>query len=142
MSATIRYGKRQVTVYRTYAQPLQGITPIPESAYTGRDNTLFAVDVDVEVLDDNFLPAYTEGDNSNVVATDTMKNFVLQQALAYDGATLEGFLDFLGRRFLATYEQMHHLRLSGREQPFHAAPVPARDGGFGPSEVLFGRAHD
>jgi len=75
------------------------------------------------VLGDNFLPAYTEGDNSNVVATDTMKNFVLREALAYDGATLEGFLDFVGRRFLDTYPQIHSLRLTGHEQPFHAAPV-------------------
>ena len=26
-----------------------------------------------------------------VVATDTMKNFVLREALAFDGATLDGF---------------------------------------------------
>jgi urate oxidase len=142
MSTRIRYGKRQITLYRTYARPLQGLTSIPESAYTGDPNTLFAVDVDVEVLGNNFLPAYTEGDNSNVVATDTMKNFVLQQALAYDGATLEGFLDWVGRRFLATYPQMESLRLGGREQPFQAAPVPGADGGFGPSAVLFSRAHD
>ena len=141
MSATIRYGKRQVTVYRTYAQPLQGITPIPESAYTGRDNTLFAVDVDVEVFGDNFLPAYTEGDNSNVVATDTMKNFVMHQALAYQGSTMEGFLAFLGEQFLATYPQMQRLRLTGKEQPFHAASVPGV-GGFSPSNVLFSRGHD
>jgi urate oxidase len=141
MSATIRYGKRQVTVYRTYAQPLQGLSPIPESAYTGRDNTLFAVDVDVEVYGDNFLPAYTEGDNSNVVATDTMKNFVMHQALAYQGATMEGFLAFLGEQFLATYPQMQRLRVIGKEQPFQAASVPGA-GGFGPSNVLFSRGHD
>ena len=141
MSATIRYGKRQVTVYRTYAHPLQGITPIPESAYTGRDNTLFAVDVDVEVYGDNFMPAYTEGDNSNVVATDTMKNFVMHQALVYEGATMEGFMAFLGERFLATYPQMQRLRVIGKEQPFLAAPVPGA-GGFGPSNVLFSRGHD
>ncbi|MDQ2807773.1 MAG: urate oxidase [Chloroflexota bacterium] len=142
MQATIRYGKRQVTLYRTYAAPLTGLTTIPESAFSGRANTLFALEVDVEVLGDNFLPAYTQGDNSNVVATDSMKNFVLQQALAYGGATLEGFLDFLGRQFLATYPQMLELRLSGREQPFAALAVPHGAGVFAPSDKLFSRSHD
>jgi urate oxidase len=137
----IGYGKAQISVYRTQAAPLTGVPPIPESAFTGRPNTLFAAEVDVEVFGDNFLPAYTEGDNRAVVATDTMKNFVLRQALAYDGATLEGLLAFLGRQFLATYPQMQHLRLSGREQPFTAASVPDGAGGFGTSPVLFSRAY-
>ena len=44
------------------------------------------------MLGDNFAPAYTEGDNTNVVATDTMKNFILREAAAHDGTSLEGFL--------------------------------------------------
>src|SRR5438477_12746143 len=118
MSAHISYGKKQIPVYRTYARPMTGLQPMPESQFMGRDNTLFAAEIDVEVFGDNFMPAYSEGDNSNVVPTDTMKNFVLTQALEYQGATLEGFLDFLGRRFLDTYPQMQHLRLTSREQPF------------------------
>jgi len=96
-----------------------------------------AIEIDVEVLGDDFLPAYTEGDNRRVVATDSMKNFILRQALAYSGATLEGFLDFLGRAFLTTYPQLERLRLTGREQPFAAAPVPRADGRFAASDVLF-----
>jgi urate oxidase len=143
MNATIRYGKGDIALYRTYARPLEGITPIPESAFTSRPNTLFAVEVMVEVFGDNFLPAYTEGDNRNVVATDTMKNFVLRQALRYEGATLEGLLHFLGREFLATYPQMVSLRLTGKEAPFKAASVPGGDGGtWNDSNVLFGRLHD
>lgn len=142
MHTEIGYGKAQISVYRTQAAPLTGVPPIPESAFTGRPNTLFAAEVDVEVFGDNFLPAYTEGDNRAVVATDTMKNFVLRQALAFEGATLENLLAFLGRQFLATYPQMQHLRLSGTEQPFVAAPVPSAAGGFGASTVLFSRSHD
>ena len=141
MSAKISYGKGQISLYRTYAKPLAGLKPIPESAFTGRDNTLFAAEVMVEVFGDNFLPAYTHGDNSDVVATDTMKNFVLAQALAYGGSTLEGFLHFLGRQFLLTYPQMQSLRLTGREAPFKAARVP--DGtAWTDSGVLFSRSHD
>ncbi len=143
MRTEIGYGKAQISIYRTQAAPLTGVPPIPESAFTGRPNTLFAAEVDVEVFGDNFLPAYTEGDNRAVVATDTMKNFVLRQALAFEGATLESLLAFLGRHFLATYPQMQRLRLTAAEQPFTAAPVPTEAGaGFGPSTVLFSRSHN
>src|SRR5262245_62081565 len=95
---TISYGKRAIPLYRVYSAPLRGLTPIPESNFAGRENILFAVEIDVEVVGNNFLPAYTQGDNSNLVATDSMKNFVLRQALEFQGATLESFLDLLGRR--------------------------------------------
>ncbi|HEX9986978.1 MAG TPA: urate oxidase [Chloroflexia bacterium] len=142
MSAEISYGKAEISLYRIYARPMSGLTAIPESAFTGRDNNLFAVEVEVEVFGDNFLPAYTEGDNSNVVATDTMKNFVLRKGLEYEGSTLEGFLDFLGEQFLATYPQMHTLRLTGKERPFVAARVPLEGGTFGGSSVLYSRSND
>ena len=97
---TITYGKAAVPVYRV------------------RDNQLMAVEVDVEVFGENFLPAYTQGDNSAVVATDSMKNFILRHGLSYEGATLEGFLAELGRGFVETYEDMTALHLSGRELRF------------------------
>lgn len=131
MRHEIGYGKEGITVYRTYARPLEGVTPIHESSFTGRSNTVFGAEVDVEVLDDNFLPSYAEGDNTNVVATDSMKNLVLNKALEWDGATLEGFLWFVAQQFLRSYEQMNHLRLRAAEIPFR-----------GISPVLFARSHD
>ncbi len=142
MSYAISYGKADVAFYRTYAHPLTGLTSIPESAFTGRDNRLFAASVDVEVFGDNFLPSYTEGDNRLVVATDSMKNFVFAKALEYSGATLEGFLRFLGERFLDAYSQMEWLRLTARELTFEAARVPADGGGSATSEVLFAQMRD
>ena len=143
MNTTISYGKGEVALYRTYATPLSGLAPIPESSFTGRSNILFAAEVLVEVFGDNFLPAYTEGDNSNVVATDSMKNFVLQKALEFSGSTLEGYLDFLGHQFLLTYPQMQSLRVSAREVPFTAARVPVADASaWTESPVLFGRGRD
>src|SRR6266849_4193936 len=92
---------------------------------------------------ENFLPAYTHGDNTMVVATDTMKNFILQHALTFSGSTLEGFLDVLGHQFLATYPQMERLRLTGREIAFTPSRVPLGDSaGFGDSKVLFKRSND
>jgi len=104
----IRYGKHDIPFYRTH--PTRG---------------LFAGRVTVDVFGNNFLPAYTEGDNRQVVATDTMKNFVHAMALEYTGERYEDFAAFLGRRFLEQYPQMQRLRIGVREQPFvlHSAKL-------------------
>jgi urate oxidase / 2-oxo-4-hydroxy-4-carboxy-5-ureidoimidazoline decarboxylase len=98
--AHISYGKLEVPVHLV------------------RGDRLMACDVSMEVLGQGFLPAYTQGDNSAVVATDTMKNVILRRAHAYEGSTLEGLLDELGRGFLSTYPAMEGLRLWAAEQPF------------------------
>ena len=94
----VSYGKHGVPVYRVFATPLRDVAPIPESSFTGRDNNLLAYEVDVEVFGEEFLPAYTHGDNTMLVATDSMKNFIIRESLAYPGATLEGSPPFSGRR--------------------------------------------
>jgi urate oxidase len=96
----ISYGKLRVPVHR-----IEG-------------DDVLACEVDVEVLGENFLPAYTEGDNSEVVATDTMKNFILRESLGYDGASLEGLVVHLGQRFMRTYPVMQALRVHARELRF------------------------
>ena len=96
----ISYGKLRVPVHRI----------------AGDD--VLACEVSVEVLGENFLPAYTEGDNSQVVATDTMKNFILRESLAYEGDTLEGLIVHLGRGFLATYPVMEAVRMSAKQVRF------------------------
>lgn len=142
MKYSISYGKCSVPIYRVYATPLTGVTPIAESPFTGSSNTLFAAEIDVEVIGNNFLPAYTRGDNSMVVATDSMKNYVLQHALDFAGATLESFLHSLGAGLLTRYEQMEALRVTARELPFNPARVPDGDGSFTASQALFHRSHD
>ncbi len=102
-SARISYGKLEVPVHRIIGE------------------RLLACDVSMEVLGQGFLAAYTEGDNAAVVATDTMKNVILRRALEHDEPTLEGFLDGLGRDFLARYPEMEGLALWAREQPWVAA---------------------
>jgi len=143
MRAEIYYGKADVATYRTYGTPLEGITEIPESSFTGRPNTLMAASIEVQVFGTAFMAAYTEGDNRLVVATDTMKNFIHRESLAFDGATLEEWVWFIGRRFLETYPHMERLRVTGVEIPFEPALVPSLAGdGFGGSEVLFSREHN
>jgi urate oxidase len=100
MKAELRYGKAAITVYRA------------------RQNRLLAAEVTVDVFGDNFLPAYTDGDNSNVVPTDTMKNFVYAGTLDYPGETHEGLAAHLAQRLLASYEQMLRVRVRCSELPF------------------------
>lgn len=100
MSAEIRYGKAEIPVHRL------------------RGDDLLSARVSIEVFGDNFMPAYTEGDNRNVVPTDTMKNFVHAMAIEYPGAAQEGLAIFVARRLLDSYAQMHSLRVTCEEVPF------------------------
>jgi urate oxidase len=136
----IRYGKADVKVYRTYAEPLTGVAEIPESPFRGRDNLLTAAQIEVVVHGTVFLDAYTRGDNRRVVATDTMKNFIHTASLAARARTLEMWLWEVGSAFLQTYPHMERLTMVGRELPFPATLVPADDGdGYAASDRLFSR---
>lgn len=136
MQRIMSYGKEAVWVYRTYAKPLTTVRSIPESAFTGRENILFGMNVKVAVEGDAFLSSFTEGDNTVLVATDSMKNFILKHAGDYQGATQEGFLEFVGRRFLEKYPQMTCVKMSGEQIPFEELPVPTKDR-FEPSPLVF-----
>jgi urate oxidase / 2-oxo-4-hydroxy-4-carboxy-5-ureidoimidazoline decarboxylase len=136
MKRTMCYGKADVWVYRTYAKPLDAIRPIPESAFTGHSNIIFGMNVKVAVEGDAFFSSFKDGDNTLLVATDSMKNFILKHAGDYDGATQEGFLEFVGRRFLETYPQMSLIKISSEQIPFDELSVPAGDT-FEPSPLVF-----
>jgi urate oxidase / 2-oxo-4-hydroxy-4-carboxy-5-ureidoimidazoline decarboxylase len=136
MKRTMSYGKADVWVYRTYAKPLTGVRTIPESGFTGRKNILFGMNVKVAVEGDAFFSSFKEGDNTLVVATDSMKNFILKHAGDYDGSTQEGFLEFVGQRFLETYSHMTGITISGEQIPFDELPVPT-NGDFQPSPLVF-----
>jgi urate oxidase / 2-oxo-4-hydroxy-4-carboxy-5-ureidoimidazoline decarboxylase len=94
------YGKDAVSVYRI----------------AGDD--LFSCEVGVIVRGDAFETSYTEGDNSMVVATDSMKNFVQRMGLEYEGSTLEDFVMLIGNRLLERYEHIEGVAVSAQEAPF------------------------
>lgn len=143
MEDKIFYGKGNIALYRSYAAPLTGLTPIPESAYVGQDNTIFGVDLQIEVFGNTFMAAYTEGDNSQVVPTATMTNFALQKALGFQGATMEEFLYYLGGELLNQYPQMERVRLSTKELPFPAQLITSDAGKtVTPSAKLFAPDHN
>jgi len=140
VSHEIQYGKADVKVYRTRGVPLRGVTRIPESAFSGRDNLLMGAEIAVTVRGNAFWDAYTKGDNRQVVATDTMKNFIQGASLTCGAPTLEGWLHEVGRAFLETYPQMESITVSGRDLPFPSAVVPGDEpASFAMSEVLFFR---
>jgi len=112
----IRYGKTRVVFFRL----------------ARRTDPPFAASVDIDVFGERFKASYTEGDNSEVVATDTMKNFVYATAAEFAGRTLEAYVAFLGRRLLATYPQMERIRVTATEVPLDAGHAEA-----GSSDVVF-----
>ncbi|NQX71176.1 urate oxidase [Paenibacillus alba] len=122
------YGKGDVWVYRSYAKPLTHLTVIPESGFTGRDNVLFGLNIKVAVSGEKFFTSFTEGDNTMVVATDSMKNFILRKAGEYEGATAEGFLAYAGRKLLETYPQMTGVKMTADQVSFDVLSVPGVEG--------------
>jgi len=67
-------------------------------------------------LDGDFVAAYTEGDNSNVVATDTMKNTIYVLASKHRIETIESFTQLVCRHFLATYPQVNRAEIRCEEK--------------------------
>ena len=104
MSMEIRYGKTRVVFFRL----------------ARRSAPPFAASVDIDVFGERFMSSYTEGDNREVVATDTMKNFVYATAAQFEGRSLEAYVTFLGRQLLTTYPQMERIRVTAREVPLDA----------------------
>jgi urate oxidase/2-oxo-4-hydroxy-4-carboxy-5-ureidoimidazoline decarboxylase len=94
------YGKDAVGVYRV------------------EGDRLFACEVRLLARGEAFEASYTEGDNSLVVATDSMKNFIHRQALAYREEGLEDFLVGIGERFLERYDQAEAVELRAEETVF------------------------
>jgi urate oxidase/2-oxo-4-hydroxy-4-carboxy-5-ureidoimidazoline decarboxylase len=88
----------------------------------------FAASVTIDVFGERFAAAYTEGDNREVVATDTMKNFVYATAADFDGRSLEAYVAFLGERLLRTYPNMERIRVTAHEVPLDPAHAPSPPG--------------
>jgi urate oxidase / 2-oxo-4-hydroxy-4-carboxy-5-ureidoimidazoline decarboxylase len=134
------YGQGEIAFYRTYATPLS-VRPPPESNFNGKPNTIVGASLWAVVSGPAFQSCYTRGDNSMLVPTQSFANFIHQHADKYTGATLEGFVDFIARRFLATYPHMTAMRVTARDIPFVPVRVPERDG-FVESDALYKRSED
>jgi urate oxidase len=112
------YGKGDVIVYRLNRD---GKTP------TGR-SPVFGANVLFLIFGDAFWPTYTTGDNSRLIATDSMKNFIQRETLNFDGYDLEAYCRFLGAEFLEKYPHVEGVQVSASEIPYQ---------GIGTSGVAF-----
>jgi urate oxidase len=80
---------------------------------------------------DAFWPTYTVGDNTGLIATDSMKNFIQRETLLFEGSDLESYCDFIARKFLTKYPQTEGAQVSASQIPY--APISNSDVSFTPS---------
>lgn len=137
---TLYYGKGDVRTYRSYAKPLT-VASIPESQYVGEGNVIFAHNIKFSVSGDALLPSFIDGDNSLVVATDSMKNFILRHTAEYQGSTTEGLLYFIGERFFEKYDHISAIEIESDRIPFLALLVPGQEG-FQESDLVYRCSHN
>jgi urate oxidase len=102
------YGKGDVIVYRLNRD---GRTPAGQCP-------VFGASVLMLVYGDAFWPTYETGDNTGLIATDSMKNFIQRETLNFPGYDLEGFGRFLAARFLDTYPQVEGVQITATEIPY------------------------
>ncbi len=104
------YGKADVIAYRLHRA---GNQPAGQSPFFGANVTML-------LYGEAFWPTYTTGDNSGLVATDSMKNFIQRETLNFAGAALEPYCRFLAEKFLSTYPQTEGMQVSAEEIPYEA----------------------
>jgi urate oxidase / 2-oxo-4-hydroxy-4-carboxy-5-ureidoimidazoline decarboxylase len=115
------YGKGDVTVYRLNrdAKTVGGTSPV------------FGANITILIYGDAFWPTYTTGDNTGLIATDSMKNFVQREMLHFAGSDLEDCCRFLGAKFLTLYPQVEGVQMSAVEIPY--ARLPNSEVAFAPA---------
>ncbi len=112
-----RYGKAAIRLVKVIREP---------DRHRVRDLTLAIA------LEGDFTAAHTEGNNSRVIATDTMKNTVYAFAPEHLTGAIEAFGQVLARHF-AAFPQVERATVSIREHRWAPIPTdagPARDAFF------------
>ncbi|XP_042457653.1 uricase-like [Zingiber officinale] len=78
------------------------------------------------------LPAYTSGDNSAIVATDSIKNTVYAKAKeCTEVISMEGFAILLGRHFASFYPQVSAAVINIVEKPWERVDIDGRSHSHG-----------
>jgi urate oxidase len=106
------YGKGDVTVYRLHRDGA-----VPEGCCP-----VFGANVLMLLYGDAFWPTYTAGDNTGLVATDSMKNFIQRETLNFAGSDLESYCRFLCDKFMTTYPHTAGAQVSASEIPYSGLP--------------------
>lgn len=102
------YGKGDVIAYRLHrdGHGPAGVNPV------------FGANVLLLIYGNAFWPTYTTGDNTDLVATDSMKNFIQRETMNFPGNDLESYVHFLAENFLAKYSQVEGAQVTASEIPF------------------------
>ena len=79
---------------------------------------VFGANVLMLLYGDAFWPTFTTGDNSGLIATDSMKNFIQRETMNFPAWDLEGYCRFLADKFRATYPQVEGVQVSADEIPY------------------------
>jgi urate oxidase len=109
------YGKGDVIVYRLNR----------DGRVAAGQSPVFGASVLMLVYGDAFWPTYATGDNTGLIATDSMKNFIQRETMSFTGGDLEGYCRFLADTFLATYLQVEGVQVSADELPYEGLGGPA-----------------
>ena len=102
------YGKGDVIAYRLNRD---GKVPAGQSA-------VFGANVLILIYGDAFWPTYTTGDNTDLIATDSMKNFIQRETMNFVGDDLESYCRFLAEKFLGIYSQVEGAQVSASRIPY------------------------
>ena len=102
------YGKGDVVVYSLHRTGKTGAGKSP----------VLGASVLMLLYGDAFWQTYTTGDNTGLIATDSMKNFIQRETMNFDGFDLEGLCRFLAEKFLGKYSQVEGLQVSAEEIPY------------------------
>lgn len=106
------YGKSRVRVSKITRQP---------------DRHLFKeICVDIQLLGD-FERTYTTGDNTQVVATDSMKNMVYVLASKHPLDSIESFGEYMVDHYLKTYKQVSGVTVRLVEELWHRIVVDGKE---------------
>ena len=102
------YGKADVTVYRL----------IRDGSARAGCSPVFGANVKMLTWGGAFWPTYLRGDNTGLIATDSMKNFIHVHTFEFTDFGLEDYCRFIGRRFLDTYPQVEGLQMTAVQLPY------------------------
>jgi urate oxidase/2-oxo-4-hydroxy-4-carboxy-5-ureidoimidazoline decarboxylase len=114
------YGKADVIAYRLNRD---GRTPPGALPVFGANVTLL-------IYGDAFWPTYETGDNTGLIATDSMKNFIQRETLNFTAYDLEAYCRFLAGRFLETYPHVEGAQVSATGIPYE--PIMGGNVAFAP----------
>lgn len=102
------YGKGDVIAYRLNRD---GKTEVGQSP-------VFGVNAKILLYGDAFWPTYTTGDNTGLIATDSMKNFVQRETMNFTGSDLACYCKFLADKFIGKYPQVEGIQMTASEIPY------------------------